>query len=450
MSRQIERIEAAVKSSGAHPQDGIVVGVSGGADSSALLHALVALGYRVAVCHVDHMLRGEESEEDAKFVERQCRDYGVAFYVHHVDVDALAKEQKCTTEEAGRNVRYAFFEEIRRKTGARYIMTAHTQNDQVETVLYRMARGTGLHGLCGIPVQREHILRPFLSVTREEIESYCHECNLQYRTDSTNETTMYARNRVRHEVIPALQRVHPGAVQSIVRMTQTLSLEEDYLQKQTGQVIRTMHIENGTYDCRMLAHEHPAIVRRVALHLLKDAGAGQSEPLCEQLCALFSMSSGSLTAQNGIRFFARRGVLTIGEPEPVAPYAFCVVPGMKVQTPHGVVKCEKMTKQDAFAYQKVYKNLLYLAFDYDTIKGQITLRNRREGDRFLSAKTGITKKVKKLFSEAGFTPYRKSTVPLICDETGVIGMFHFGVKKGMDVRENTSDVLLFINDKTEE
>ena len=102
--------------------------------------------------------------------------------------------------------------------------------------------------------------------------------------------------------------------------------------------------------------------------------------------------------------------------------------------------------QDAFRC----KNLLYLAFDYDTIKGQITLRNRREGDRFLSAKTGITKKVKKLFSEAGFTPYRKSTVPLICDETGVIGMFHFGVKKGMDVRENTSDVLLFINDKTEE
>lgn len=442
--------EQAVRQSGAKPCDGVVVGVSGGADSSALLHALVQCGYRVTVCHVNHCLRGEESDADARFVKERCESYNVPYFERCADVFKLAKEQKCTVEEAGRLVRYSFFEEIRQKTGAKFIMTAHTKNDQVETVLYRMARGTGLHGLCGIPKKRGVILRPFLSVTREEIEAYCRDEQIAYRTDSTNKMTVYARNRVRHEVIPALCTVHPGAVQAIARMTQSLSIDEDYLSLQTAKRLSAMRMANGKYDCRSLVHEHPAIVRRAALAILNETGAGESEILCERLCALFSMASGSMTAQNGVCFFIRRGVLTVGECIPASPYAFTLSPGMTANTPYGTVRCEKMTRDDADVYQKVYKNLLYLALDYDTIKGQITLRSRADGDRFCSAKTGVTKKIKKLFSEAGFTPLEKSAVPIVCDETGVIGVTGFGAKKGMEVSGDTTNVLLFIIDKTEE
>ena len=442
--------EQAICQSCAKPCDGVVVGVSGGADSSALLHALIQCGYRVAVCHVNHLLRGEESNADAQFVKERCEVYGAPYFERRTDVADLAKEQKCTIEEAGRLVRYSFFEEIRQKTGAKFIMTAHTKNDQAETVLYRIARGTGLRGLCGIPQKRGAILRPFLSVTREDVEAYCRENRLEYRTDSTNKENIYARNRIRHEVLPALCEVHSGAVQSIARMAHSLSIDEDYFSQEVNKRLCAMRKTDGKYDCREIVQEHPAIIRRTALAILRETGAGQSEILCERLCALFSMSSGSLTAQNGVRFFIRRGMLTVGDCMPAQPYCFAVSPGMAVTTPYGSVRCEKMTRNDADGYQKVYKNLLYLALDYATIKGQITLRSRMDGDRFSSARTGVTKKIKKLFSESGLTPFEKSAVPVICDETGVIGVIGFGAKKGMEVRNDTTNVLLFIIDNTEE
>ena len=205
--------------------DSIVIGVSGGPDSICLLHVLSELkkelNFKIYVAHINHMLR-EEADEETEYVKEFCRNLGIECYIKRIDVVEIANNLKRGTEETGRQIRYEFFNEILEKTSSNKIATAHNNNDKVETILMNILRGSGLSGLKGIEAIRdEKFIRPLIETSREEIEKYCVDNNLNPRIDKTNNENIYTRNKVRNVVIPYIkQEFNPNILKTINRLSE--------------------------------------------------------------------------------------------------------------------------------------------------------------------------------------------------------------------------------------
>ena len=218
-------------------RDSIVIGVSGGPDSMTLLNVLINLKQKlgiskIVVATVNHMIR-EEAEEETKFVENFCESHGIDFYLKKVDVQEEAKSKKISTELAGRNARYDFFEEVLKKTGSNKIATAHNSNDNAETVLMNLLRGSGVSGLKGIEKIRDgKFIRPIIECKRSEIEQYCLENKLNPRYDKTNNENTYTRNKIRNMLIPYIEEnFNPNIVDSLNRLSTIATKEDEYIHK---------------------------------------------------------------------------------------------------------------------------------------------------------------------------------------------------------------------------
>ncbi len=216
--------------------DTIVIGVSGGPDSMALLNILnnlkEKLNIKLYVAHINHMIR-EEADEETEFVKDFCAKIDVDFFAKKVNVEEEAKKQRIGTEEAGRNIRYEFFEEVAKRVGANKIATAHNSNDNAETVLMNLIRGTSISGLKGIEKVRDgRFIRPIIECSREEIEEYCKENNLNPRYDRTNDENIYTRNKIRNLLIPFLKKeFNPNIIEGINRLSQIAKEEEQFINK---------------------------------------------------------------------------------------------------------------------------------------------------------------------------------------------------------------------------
>lgn len=211
-------------------EDKILVAVSGGPDSISLLNILHELGYNICTAHVNHGLR-ENAENDEKYVTKFCKVRNIPCFIKKVKLKEI--ESDMTTEELGRKIRYEFFDEIMKQENCTKIATAHNANDNAETVLMNMIRGTGLSGLKGIDISRNKIVRPLLEITRAEIEEYCHKENLKPCHDESNDETIYTRNKVRLELIPYIEKnINSNIVNNINRMAEIISGEEEYIKRQ--------------------------------------------------------------------------------------------------------------------------------------------------------------------------------------------------------------------------
>ncbi|MBQ1895682.1 MAG: tRNA lysidine(34) synthetase TilS [Clostridia bacterium] len=261
--------------------DTIIVGLSGGADSTALLCALCDLkteyNLKLIAAHVNHGIRGAEADRDEAFCKRLAAKLGVQIYAFHIDIPSLAKERGVSEEVAGRDARYEFFSGLAGEHGK--IATAHNAQDTAETMLLNLCRGTGLKGLTGIPPVRfvEHkagchsdamvstmVIRPLIDCTREEIEEYLASKNQDFVTDSTNLEDEYTRNRIRHNVIPELVTINENAVGNIVRCISTLKEDSDLLEKLADELLSSAD-RGGRYDvATMLGAEKPVLSRAVA------------------------------------------------------------------------------------------------------------------------------------------------------------------------------------------
>lgn len=210
-------------------EDKLVIGVSGGPDSIALLNVLYELGYNICVAHVNHGLR-ENAINDQKYVQDFCDERKIPCYIKEVKL--LEIESDMTTEELGRKIRYDFFFEIAEKESCTKIVTAHNANDNAETVLMNMIRGTGLSGLKGIGASRENIVRPLIETTRADIEKYCDENNLNPCHDESNDEAVYTRNKVRLEVIPYIEEnINSNVINNINRMAELVAMDEEFIRK---------------------------------------------------------------------------------------------------------------------------------------------------------------------------------------------------------------------------
>lgn len=243
----------------------VLLALSGGADSVALALALRTLGFEVRALHLNHMLRGAESERDEAFVRAFCAAQGMALTVHRIDIRAQAAQRKAGIEETARHVRYALLEAAAQGDK---IATAHNANDNTETVLLHLARGSAGRGLCGIPPVRGRIVRPLLHCTRCEIEAYLLARGQAYVTDSTNADIAFARNRIRHEVVPALIEINPALHTAVGRLTDSMRQSEDEADARAALALREAAVQGG-YDRQYLLALPPdargRVVRAICL-----------------------------------------------------------------------------------------------------------------------------------------------------------------------------------------
>ncbi|MBQ2824225.1 MAG: tRNA lysidine(34) synthetase TilS [Oscillospiraceae bacterium] len=404
----------------------VYVGLSGGADSVSLLLALNSLkgeyGFKLEAVHINHSLRGKESDRDQLFCENLCSRLNIPCKVYTVDAAAYAKAQGVSVEEGARNLRYEIFSRLDGK-----IATAHTLNDSAETVIFNLARGTGIKGLAGIPPVRDKIIRPLIYCTREEVESYLEQLGQDFVTDSTNLTDDYSRNKIRHRIIPLMEELHGGFTGNIRRMTENLAADSDYLETEAEKA------END--DLRQL---HPAIRRRVIIRILKGNSVEVNGERVAAIEEAVLKNGGKINLSEDVYAAAKDGRLEIKRlsgcrikfedtPLQIGENPFLCDKTVIISQNN----CEKGQK-----FHNINKIFTNECFDCDKIQGDIVLRNRRDGDGYVRANRAFTSSLKKLMNEK-YPAEIRDFVPVIADEKGIIWVQGFGIADRVKIDENT-------------
>lgn len=295
----------------------VCAALSGGADSVSLLRALCelsgGLGLEITACHLNHGLRGEESDSDERFCRELCERLGVSLYAKKINVSELVQKHE-SIEEAARRVRYAFFEEALEHFGGNSVLaTAHNANDNAETVLLNLTRGTGLLGLCGIPPVRElgmsgkRVIRPLLYCTRVEIEEYLRTLGQNFVTDKTNLSEDYTRNKLRRRVLPELEALNPSVVGGIGRMTDNLRADSDFLEALADKALIETREGRGWNALAIAALSQP-IKARVVRKILLQGGVEPSALRIETAISLLLERSARFNPCKNRFFTIRKGI----------------------------------------------------------------------------------------------------------------------------------------------
>lgn len=405
--------------------DTICCALSGGADSVCLLRCLLELAeplqLHVTAIHVNHQLRGAESERDAAFCAALCTRLQVPLQMVRCDVEAYAEQQHCSIETAARDCRYAAFA----ATAATYVATAHTASDNLETMLHRVIRGSGLRGLAGIPPVRERYIRPLLTVTRTEVEAFLQILGQDYVTDSTNATNAYTRNRIRHDLVPKMQELNPALEQTTIGMLQALQTEQDYMAKQT-EIVLQAH-QTAYHTLSGLLTEHPAMQLRCIMQLLERFGISYDAARLHRLQGMLSIG-GNYNLTDRYYAHCQNGCISIIEHmQPSLEPMPQVLQWGKNQLFSGflveatLIELEK-NRNPLIVHKKLSKTLL----DYDKIKGVIFLRGRQYGDHVQFAGHQSESSVKKQIQKQ-VPPQRRQTLHFLADEEGTVFAEFLGV-----------------------
>jgi tRNA(Ile)-lysidine synthase len=456
------------------PGDAVVVGVSGGPDSLTLLHSLRALRDELQitlhVAHLNHQLRGSESDADAEFVAWLAREWDLPATVEARDVGAFAREQRLSLEEAARQARYAFLAEVAQRVGARVIAVAHHADDQAETVLMHFLRGAGMAGLRGMeykteirdsrfqpPIPNLQLVRPLLNVTREEIEDYCKENSLTPRFDRSNLDMTFFRNRLRQEVLPYLETLNPNIRRVLLRTSHALADDYDFLQAQVraayAQVAReeedtivfargawsALHpaLQRGTLraaaqqlrsDLRNIDWTHIEGARRVALE--KSTGAAAT------LVGGLMLVVGYNAFMVGMEPRLRRGLLLPDLPLLHAERIALPVRGV-VELPNS----EWVVETGIASSQKETADRWTALLDLEKCSGEFFLRRRRPGDRFQpTGLRGHTQSLHEFMIDKKIPHAARSALPLLIVSERIVWVCGWRLAEGVHVTPDTRQV----------
>lgn len=406
--------------------DDVTVALSGGADSVALLWTLRRLGPQLGItlraAHFHHGIRGEEADRDAEFCHSLCAQWEIPFTLGRGDAPVRAKTTGESLEEAARVLRYAFLEQ----TAVGKLATAHNADDNAETILLRLLRGTGLRGLGGIPPKRGNVVRPLLSCTRAEIERLLKENNLPHVEDSSNASDDCLRNRLRHRVLPLLREENPNLTETLGRTAKLIRQEDECLSRMAARASEACRAEQDEgLSCRRLLELDPVIRRRVLLAALRDLGL--EDPAAVYVNALEGLlragPSARIDLPGGRQ--ARREYDLLQFDFPTQPIILeeteLTVPGTTV-LPDGLgeIRCF-VTKNSNFSK----KNLTTFALKCDMIASSvIRVRGRRSGDRLTL--TGGTKSLKELMIDKKIPARLRDAVPVVTLDDQPIAVFGVG------------------------
>lgn len=425
--------------------DTVVIGVSGGADSMCLLHFLLSvrneLKLKLVVAHINHNLRGKEALRDQKFVERACDNLSVECRVLSADINKISADTGQSSEECGRKIRYEFFNKLAGKNGK--IATAHTLSDNAETILFNIARGTGLKGITGIPRTRENIIRPIIDITRQQVEEYCQKNNIEYVTDSTNLTNDYSRNKIRNTVVPVLKDINPAFEHTISRLSIIANQHLTTITALAQSLLDNARVKNG-YSCKVLSNADDTLLKQAVILLLQGCGCkSYEEKHINLIHNIIIKEQGAVQLANNHTATASQGILRIHknksnqntqkECELFKNKTLFVINNKKV-----MVKI--MTKQEFDENVKVHNLLVKNSLDYDIISFDTLIRTRQPKDVFKQQGRGVTKTLKKLFIEAKVPAEIRDTLPVIAIENRVLWVSGFGASQECAVTDKTKNV----------
>ena len=391
--------------------DKIAVALSGGADSVSLLHMLCSVKEKynltLFAIHINHMIRGAEAERDESFCREFCKRLGIELFVKRIDVPALAKNEKISTELCGRNVRYSAFEGISKKLCCK-IATAHTLSDNAETLMINLARGTSLNGLCAIPARRGNIIRPLILCDRAYIENYCRENSLNFVTDSTNLTDDYTRNKIRHNVITELKSINPSFETSVKRLCDDARLVVEYLDKQTKLALSACKLEYGYSTDKLVSFDK--IIRQNAIkRICLDSGAEIPEHIHIELIDDILKNGGSVDLYGNFRAIAKQGILRVEQIK------------FDNNTTDEISFSNVIDKQFTLAGQKYFVKEVtnsdcqadnYISLSENEISKAV-IRTRRQGDKFFFEKRKLLKSLRKAMNEFKIPSEQRDLIPLV-------------------------------------
>ena len=426
----IDRLREHLRASGLIPAGSrVLVGYSGGADSTCLLLLLRDLGYDVIAAHLDHGQRAESAAQ-AEDLARTCDDWGLPFLGGRADVPAISAARGIGLEEAGRDARYAFFDQGRAATESPFVATGHTRSDQAETVLFHLARGTGMAGLGGIPAERDGIVRPLLIFSRGETRAYCDSRGLAVFEDPANEDLAGSRARIRALVLPELERAHAGAEANIARAAELIAEEDRFLDGAAAAALEHAELTpNGplhfiarevevTLERRVLASLPPVLLRRALRLATRTVGGALDRAQTDRLADdLAEARSGSITCEGGRVVLTLDEALTVRDLEASVPARYPLAPGDLESDEFG---WRLVVDAGSPSAERPERATLTVELDRATVKGGLFVRATEPGDRLTPLGFEGTRKLADLLGESGLTAGARRRLPVVCDLVGPV------------------------------
>ncbi len=422
----------------------IILGVSGGADSMALLDLFVRIKDKweleLFIVHINHGLRGKEAEADANLVKEYCAKKSIPFFLEMVDVTKEAIHRKKSFEETGREVRYESFEKYRKKYNAHKIAVAHNQNDQAETMLMRFIRGSAIDGLAGMSIYtKPYIIRPLISFSRDDIEMYCQKHNITFATDATNYDVKYTRNRIRNVLIPEITtNFNPNIIKALANKSDIFRNDADFINHQFEDIYKSAPID--TYHrgfCLSLDYFnelHPSMQSRFIRKIVDVEGSGlrdvSSGIVIEVLKLVNAGRHGAKKIISGIEFEISYDKLI---------WNVCSHNQLLSDT------FDNLNSNELVANKKnLYEGIYIEKIDADKIEGDLDdlyIRFRQAGDKFNPLGMKGEKKLKDFFIDEKVPRSKRDCIPLICDEKGIIWVVGYRISNRVRISKTTNKVL---------
>lgn len=399
--------------------DRVLIGVSGGADSIALLEFFVSVKEKydldICVAHIEHGIRGEDSVSDAEFVENYCKKLGVKFYLKTIDAPNLAKKAKMGVEEYSRMARYDFFSTIE----CDKIATAHNLTDNIETLLFRLARGTGLKGACSIPAVRGKIIRPFIEVSSSEIRKWCNDNNIPYRVDCTNSDSAYSRNLIRLEILPLFEKLNANYQDNIDDFISDVNEDYSFIDNYVKSIYPKI-VKDNEIDLPKLNELDLPIKKRILIMFFNENGYSLNRIHLQSVIDI-TLKSGKSQIKENVFAISAKGKIRLA-------------------------KFNDLNKKDKFVTKILNidefkdKNIDFYC-DCDKIVGNITIRARQAGDKIKLAGRNVSKTLKKLFNESAYPIEKRDKKIVVCDDFGIVGVIGLCADERVKVDCNTAKIL---------
>ena len=442
--------------------DVVLVAVSGGPDSIALLHILYTLREQLGIslhgAHLDHMFRGLESQKDAQYVQQFCASLDIPCTAESIDVSSYGKEHRLSNQVAAREVRYHFLNRVAEKYQAQKIALGHHADDQAETILLNLMRGTGVGGLGGIAPLRDHrYVRPLLAVRRKEIEQYCQNHDLNYRIDSSNKKTVYMRNKVRLELLPHLEEhYNPEIVLSLGRLAELSREENQYIEGQASKKFEHLANFNGTDMLELPLGEfnnQPLALRRRLVRMVWQKLIGTAMDLSYHhvqtvLDQCKKLGTGRVELPAGLRCKIAYGkiIFTLNEKprhskQPLATCYALPAPGDLLVPELGITIKTQIYNRSQLKENANAMPANQAVFDFTKITDQLSVRTRRPGDRFTPQGAGGTVKLKKFLIDQKVPQGERASIPLICSGDKIIWVSGLRIGEYWKVTAQTETIL---------
>lgn len=445
--------------------DKVLVALSGGPDSVCLLNILynlkAELNIEVGAAHLNHLLRDKDAFEDEEYVKTLCKSLDIPCFVKRVDINKYSKDKKMSSEMAGREARYNFFDDIVKDEGYTKIATAHNANDQAETILFRLMRGSGIEGLCGIKVRRDKIIRPILCLSRKEVEEYIEINNLKPRIDKTNFEKIYNRNKIRLDMIPYIkENFNEDIIQTLNRMSVLLQKDNEFIENSARSFYEKHCIEQSDYFIikKEMFDNKEAVVTRVIRYALTNFSKTHYDFEMKhiyEICNLAKNNSGKaidlpnkIYAENiygDIYIKERININNIDVKQEIVVNKN-EINGKKIFFDNENIEFS-LLKNDSNLY--LNQNNLIKYFDFDKINDSISLRKRKNGDKIIPLGMKGSKKIKDLFIDMKVPKEERDCIPLLCFDENISWIVGIRVSEEYKITNKTKNILRVIVERKE-